>query len=301
MIFFSVLIVLAILQLWGSLKSVHQDAWLQQWAQLVSDKIANPAISLSFVVVLPLLAVAMLDLLLDDVLLGLLSLVLYVWVLLYSLGRGEFNEAIDHYLMSWRAGNFESAYQKATAIGDFSQNEAIDNPQTLHNKVRAAMLYEGYQRWFAVVFWFLVLGPAGALAYRLCYLAGRMVLPSQTQAQPADSEQAPSETLQQQALQVTHYLDWLPARLLAGAFALTGRFETTAQYLVSQGTDNKPLPELLDSCAMAALYDDNQADLSSEQDQAIAQGEREISAVQGLLSRSVMCWLVVIALLQLIL
>ncbi|MCR8923667.1 regulatory signaling modulator protein AmpE [Dasania sp. GY-MA-18] len=292
MIFFSILIVLAILQIWGSQQSMHKDGWLQPWLQCISDKITNPAISLALIVLLPLLAVALLDLLLADVLFGLLSLVFYVLVLLYSLGRGEFSEAIDHYLMSWRAGNFESAYQKATAIGDFHQSEAIDDPQTLHNTVRAALLYEGYQRWFAVVFWFLVLGPAGALAYRLCYLTGRINV-------HADGDQ--DEPLQQQALQVTHYLDWLPARLLAGAFALTGRFETTAQYLLAQGRDNKPLPELLDSCALAALHDDTKVFLSSEPEQAIEQGEREINAVQALLSRSVMCWLVAIALLQLIL
>lgn len=291
MIFFAILIVLAVIQLHGSNTSIQRDEWLQAWSQFLADKITHAQLRLALLVMAPLLLVALLDQLFAGVLFGLLSLLLYVLVLLYSLGRGQFNEAIDEYLMSWRAGNYESAFEHAKKIGDFQQSNFIDKPQALHETVREAILYEGYQRWFAVVFWFLLLGPAGALAYRVCYLAGRM---------NASGSVAQDETMSQQALLVTHYLDWLPARLLAFAFALTGRFETTFERCLTQFSDNKPVVEIIDSCACAALHDEAYVQLSTEEDLAIEQGEREIIGVQSLLSRTVICWLVFIALLQMI-
>jgi AmpE protein len=296
MIFFSILIVLAFIQLQGSGKSLQRDDWLKEWAKFLSEKIPHEPPRLAVIIIVPVLIVALLDTVFADVMFGLLSLILYVAMLIYSLGRGEFNESIDNYLMSWRAGNFESAYEKAERIGDFQQTDSISDSQGLHDRVRAAILYEGYQRWFAVVFWFLILGPAGALAYRICYLTARLdVYPQQAGSASLD------DTIQQQAHQWVHYLDWLPARFLAAAFCLTGKFESAVDCCISQLTDNKPAAEFIDDCAVAALHDDVRVRLSSEEDLAIEQGERDILAVQSLLSRSVICWLVAIALLQLIL
>ena len=291
MIFFAVLIVLAVIQLRGANTPIQRDEWLTGWLQLLTEKIDYKPLRLTLLIAVPFLAVALLDTLFSDVLFGLLSLVFYVLVLLYSLGRGDFNEAVEQYLMSWRAGNYESAFEYAKKIGDFEQSDLIADPQALHDKVRAAILYEGYQRWFAVIFWFLVLGPAGALAYRVCYQASRLTLSD------IDNDEEP---MQQQVLLVNHYLDWLPARLLAFAFALTGRFESTFERCVTQFSDNKPVSEIIDSCACAALHDESRVQLSSEEDIAIEQGEREITGVQSLLSRTVICWLVFIALLQMI-
>lgn len=78
---------------------------------------------------------------------------------------------------------------------------------------------------FGVLAWFSVLaafglGPAGAVLYRMAEFVGRYWRHrSRTQVQPA------SEALQSAAARAWAAIDWLPARLTAVAFAVVGSFE----------------------------------------------------------------------------
>src|SRR5690606_9549634 len=66
---------------------------------------------------------------------------------------------------------------------------------------------------FGPVLWFIVLGPAGVVLYRLAYL-----LKVEWQA-PAGS------AFNQFAKQAFDFIDWLPARITAISFAIVGDFE----------------------------------------------------------------------------
>ena len=46
----------------------------------------------------------------------------------------------------------------------------MPDPRTLHMHARRHLYYRSFERLFAVLFWFVVLGPAGALVYRLAAL-----------------------------------------------------------------------------------------------------------------------------------
>lgn len=281
----SILIVLGLLQLWGSGKPFQKDHWFSNLAETVGNWVDGYQARVLLTVAIPVLGLWFFVEVVDDWLFGLLSLVIYVGVLLYSLGRGDFSDAVQSYLAKWNHGNFESAYMAAQGIGDFSQHDDVENNQSLHEHVRRAVFYQGYERWFAVVFWFLVLGPVGALAYRLCYLAGR--------------SKAFAEDEQQFALMLLHYLDFLPARCLGFAFALTGNFMSGFNSWLDNLFDNQPIPEILDNIGVEALYNDNEVRPTPENDQqCIDLGRQELTAVQGLLSRSVVCWLIIIAILE---
>ncbi|MGK0499666.1 MAG: AmpE protein [Oceanicoccus sp.] len=284
--FLSLLIVLGLLQLWGSGAPVQRDEWLQQFMQTLSKRVPAGELRLLLIVGLPLLLVLLLLTLISSWVFGLLSLLVCVVVLLYSLGRGDFNQALQSYINAWDHGNYESAYEKAYAIGDFEQSENIVDYQSLHKHARAAILYEGFERWFAVVFWFLVLGPVGALAYRLSYICGR-------------SEQLTAEE-RQLALRFVHYLDWLPVRLMVFSFALTGNFVSSFNQGGKTLMDNPPVAELLDDCAVAAITgnEDYTAELVDEE-HFIKFAKQQLLALQSLLSRSVICWVAVIAVLTL--
>lgn len=286
MTFFTILLVLAVLQLWGSGQAFQNDQWFERWSNRIFKSISHKTWRLAVLIILPMLVILFLCEVLDNIAFGLFLYALYVVVLLYSLGRGDFTLTISDYLQCWRVGDFEAAYLKAQDIGDFTQSDVISSPQTLHDRIREVILYEGYQRWFAVVFWFLILGPAGALGYRLCHIALGLTVVEQED--------------RQRLMKVLHYLDWLPARLLSVCFALTGSFESAFNAWLTQVSDNKPLPELIDECARAALNGPACVFLSTDTQQAIEQGEAEIHAVQALLSRSVIAWLIFIALAQLV-
>jgi adenosylcobinamide-phosphate synthase len=70
---------------------------------------------------------------------------------------------------------------------------------------------------FGVFFWFLMpLGPAGAVLYRVAeYLARAW----------SEPEHMRSEAFGQFAIQAYYWIDWIPARLTAAAFAIVGNFE----------------------------------------------------------------------------
>ena len=71
------------------------------------------------------------------------------------------------------------------------------------------------QRWFGVLFWFLLLGPVGALLYRLSALAGEGEFASLL----------PPETLA--GVRKLHaLLDWPVAQLMTLSMALVGNFDT---------------------------------------------------------------------------
>ncbi len=278
-----ILIALGLVQIWGSGGPVQQDQWFERLISALGSVLEQPRIMLVLLVGIPCLSILLLFWLLEDVAFGLPSLALAIIVLLYSLGRGEFSDKIQTYLNSWNQGNFESAYEYATAIGDFQQSEAINDYVALHEQVRRTLLYEGFERWFAVVFWFLVLGPVGALAYRLSYFCGRS-----SQLQPRHK---------QLALRMVHYLDWLPVRLLAFSFNLAGDFVCGFNRWLQVIFENLPAMELLDGCGCAAMNGSEQA-YPVEQDKFIQFAREQLLASQALLSRSVIVWLIIIALLQ---
>ncbi|WP_101757750.1 regulatory signaling modulator protein AmpE [Oceanicoccus sp. KOV_DT_Chl] len=282
--FLSLLIVLGLLQVWGSGGPVQQDQWLHQWYNRVSGWLSAGHSRLIAVVVMPVILLILIAGILDDALFGLPLLIVTVVVLLYSLGRGDYSDRLTHYLTAWNQGNFESAYEQAMAIGDFEQSDAIADHESLHEHVRRAYLYDGFERWFAVVFWFLLLGPVVALVYRLSYLLGR--------EQWVDAEE------RQLALRLVHYLDWLPVRLLVLSFSLTGNFVNSFSQCWQQFFVNQPSSELLDECAVAAINNSgHKRACPTDPEHCIEYGREELLALQGLLSRSVICWVVVAALL----
>lgn len=285
--FLTILIVLGLVQWWGSGAPLQRDAWFYDWSQTVTGWFTAGRWRLLVIVALPLVLLLLVQDLLCGVLFGLLSLLLSVFILLYCLGRGDFNASIQDYLSTWVDGNYESAYERALQIGDFKQSEAIANYHSLHDHVRRALVYDGYQRWFAVVFWFLLLGPCGALGYRLSFLTAR-------NEQLAESER-------QFALRFVHYLDWVPARLLSLAFFLIGNFVSGTDRSGPKMLDNMPIDELLDSCALSATADDHAGQKPpADEEHFIEYGRREIRAVQSLISRSLVCWVCVIAILALV-
>ncbi|MBL4828207.1 MAG: regulatory signaling modulator protein AmpE [Spongiibacteraceae bacterium] len=283
--FLTLLIVLGLLQWWGSGGPLHRDDWYYRWQEVVSDKIHSSPMVLLAVAVVPGVLVVVLQALFDTLLFGVFSLALYVLILLFSLGRGDFSAKLQEYLSFWDDGNLESAYEKANGIGDFHPSDAIEDPVSLHDHVRKTIMYEGYERWFAVVFWFMLLGPAACLVYRLCQLAAR-------------DDSARSQD-QQLAIQVVYYLDWLPARLLVFSFTLTGNFVHCINRCWQIAFDELPIAQLLDSCGVAAISGFHESNARpTETERFIEYARAELLALQSLLSRSVVCWLMVIAVLQ---
>ena len=90
-------------------------------------------------------------------------------MLLYSFGRGAYSSAISQFIVAEAKGisrRLPSSGQLQTASHTIA---AGDWPQ-LNRSFLARAAYLGFERFFAVAFWFIVLGPVGAVVYRCSQL-----------------------------------------------------------------------------------------------------------------------------------
>ena len=163
---------------------------------------------------------------------------------------------------------------------------------------------------FGVLTWFSILaalgfGPAGAVIYRMSEMVSRA-----WQASPKPNRGWVSDTLQAAALKAWHRVDWFPARLTAVAFAVVGNFEEAIDCWRNHAQrfpdDNDgvvlsatagALNVRLGGEALRADTEDNSQD--SESTPGRTPEIAHLSSVVGLVWRTVVLWMVLLALLTL--
>ncbi len=143
------------------------------------------------------------------------------------------------------------------------------------------LFLEANQRIFAVVFWFLILGPAGAILYRLVSLI----------AAEENIESRPD--VGAMARHLLNLLDWIPIRLFSAGLALGGHFSQVMavwRNKASLGPDQNDT--MLVECGYAALGNE------------VTRGPTSAAMVDkqaiSLLDRALIITLVVLAMISLI-
>lgn len=272
MIFLVVLLVLLIDKLTDWRRDVQQDGPWLQWLRRVEQRSGYriPWLGLALAVLLPVLVLGLLLLALKPLAYGWLSLPLHVLVLLYSLGRGQGKREFGAFRDAWRRGDEEAAALVAERDLKLS---AADAPSLLH-AVEAQLLWRSHQGFFAVIFWYVLLGPVAALAYRLLALT---------------LDHARDQAMREQAEQLRHAFDWLPVRVLLASFGLVGNFVAVNRALLNDLLHwDIPASRLLAEVGPVA------ADLGES-----VQGEAGIArldSLAALLVRTRMLWYAAIAL-----
>ena len=160
-----------------------------------------------------LVMVALVQAAIDGLAAGIFSFLFAVGVLLYSFGPDDLDNQTADFINAQQRGDEDNAKLFAAKL---CQCEPADSPVDRLRQVREAVFVQSNQRIFAVIFWFLVLGPLGAILYRL---SRRLV-----QLRKTDEE---SQTFNQGSQRLIYILDWLPARAVTLGFALVGNFENT--------------------------------------------------------------------------
>jgi AmpE protein len=283
---------LVILIAWALLHNIElpivlrRDDWLVAWRLRAATALgALPdAVRLFLICALPCLLIAALEWLLSSHWAGIPLFALELAVLLYSLGRGEFRAPLNAYLNDWQRGDYEAAYQEAARVFDFDPQAPLTTAGELHAQVRRGILYMAFERWFAVIFWFYFLGPWAALFYRLLQLT--LVRSS------IDNERV----LIREWLQ---WIEWLPARILGLAFAITGNFVACFSAWREYLAGFTAIPQLLVAYterALTGIVADAENDGSYFPERAVV----ELRELDALLSRSAIAWLVMFALLQML-
>lgn len=153
------------------------------------------------------LLVALLGWLLDGRLYGLLSLLFGVLVLTVCWGPRDLDRDIETIIDADDAATRHAAMRNLQSAGG---SVDTDLPSLVE-----ATVFNALRRWFAVLFWFLLLGPAGAVGYRLLALMT---------ASPMRAR-VPLETLQP-TRRALGWVEWPVAQLMALSMALVGNFDT---------------------------------------------------------------------------
>ncbi|SCW84981.1 MULTISPECIES: regulatory signaling modulator protein AmpE [unclassified Pseudomonas] len=216
---------------------VQRDGgWLRELNKLEANPrwVNRPWLVLTVLVLLPVAVLALLLWVLEPVAYGLLALPVHLLVVIYSLGRGDLLAALGPFRDAWRREDLQAAAHVAKRDLDI---EADDGEQLLE-RVQGHLLWQAYQSFFAVIFWYFVLGPVAALSYRLLALA-------------AEHSQNPG--VAERAAQMRHAFDWVPVRLLAASFALVGNFVAVSRVMLHELLNwNISATDLIDKVGLVA-------------------------------------------------
>lgn len=209
--------------------------WFLNYERWLSGRLSAlpSALILVSIVVPPVLVIGLLQYFLAGWWWGALEFILGVVVLLYCLGP-------DNLWVQVYSSMNELGKEDPAAIGRVQTAfgiAATENASSFHQAFVRAIFLASHQRIFAVVFWFVLLGPVGAILYRLIESVSSQMLSGGELASQAKA-----------------WLDWLPVRMEAFLFALAGHF-TAVFFCWKRDALKGPYynEQFLAECGLAAL------------------------------------------------
>jgi AmpE protein len=248
-----------------------------------------PVIVLTVALVLPVAAVTVV---LVDRLFGFPHLILAVVVLFFSLGPNDIGEDVNEYCSALEDGDDARIDETSKAL---VEDAVPDDPLERIRCVEEAVCIQANNRLFAVIFWFVLLGPLGPLgawSYRVTDLVRRRAV---FQAGRDDHDSNTIEPLRHAAETLHGWLAWIPARLTAVGYAIAGHFDAAlAAWRVGDeepaGTTSENSERLLARVGVAAL-----ALEAGDDEDLTARGVRGATAAKRLVFRLLLIWAVIIS------
>ncbi|MDQ8037345.1 MAG: hypothetical protein REI12_07985 [Pedobacter sp.] len=253
--------------------SAAARAWVRGWESRADREGWASFLTVLLIVLLPTLLTAVLATVLSGVwhtlLLGLVSLLVMVAILLDH----QRPDVLRRETEAWLAADEKARLLIVQAELADLERAAAEELQ----RARQVLLAEQLREIFSPLFWFLLLGPAAAVAYYFLRLT-------------AERDNAAAL----KARELLHYAEWPVARALALSFALAGDFLSTWQHwrahVLDAGMEALPL---LDESAAHAQH----VNLTMRRD--VMPGEvlgDALKAIHALLQRALIIWIVLLAL-----
>lgn len=303
----------------GRGNSVHSAmrAWVS-WCGRTFDagKAHHAGLAWSLAVLLPSLAVLAVYWLLAGLTIWPLAVLWNIVVLYHCLGFRQFSHHFTEIRDALEAGDEALARER---LAHWQQADANGLPRSEivrhvveHSVIAAHRHVFGALAWFSVLAVF-GLGPVGAVLYRLAEFVPRYwAREKSTRARPV------SEAAQQVAGSAWYLLDWVPARITAMGFAVTGSFEDAIDNWRNYERRAKVSNDgvILASTAgainlrLGPMPESTSADVNGASDGSATMGSASSSigmepevghlrVVVGLVWRTVVMWMVLLALLSL--
>lgn len=262
------------------------DGGFQQAEKISGVPAMVPVVALAVLLVLPLL---LLVAFFGHLLYGFVYLLLAIVILFFSLGPKDIGEQVDDYCSALGKDDPELIRQTAKSL---LEHDVPEDPMQRVRDVEAAVCVQANNRLFAVIFWFVLLGPLAAWAYRVTDLIRRRAV---FVADRDDGSGKRIDDVAAAASALHGWLVWIPARLTALGFALAGSFDGAISAWrqpddAALGSSREQSESLLGRVGSAALAVSARPDESPSE-----RGIRGATAANGLVFRLLGIWAVVIA------
>ena len=264
------------------------DFGFQQAQRMANWPAMIPVVLLAALLVLPVYLVIFG---LGGTLAGFTYLILAIVVLFFSLGPRDIGEEVAEYCKALESQDEEAIQIAAKAI---VEGDVPTDARERIRRVEESVCVQANNRLFAVVFWFVLLGPLAAWAYRVTDLIRRRAVFSE--AREAESEDANKMAAVRDAAVALHgWLAWIPARLTAVGYAAAGHFDEAIAAMRApteerDATTSEHSEHLLARVGMAALA------LGDKPDESITErGVRGANSANHLVFRQLIIWAVIIS------
>lgn len=279
MVFLAILIVYGVIQFGDGGRALQRDEWFYRWSQWVETLgLPGQELRVSVTVLGPVLALALALNIVEGISSWLL-LLCAVPLLLYSLGRSELSSPIHEYVAAYRRNDNVAATEIAVSLGVEVDDD--DGWWALHRGMLQAAGYLGFERLFAVLFWFILLGPVGAVLYRLLALA-------------CENQDSTSE-MRHTAARALWLMEWPAVRVLGLSFALSGNFVGCFNHWREELLGYRRSTACVLETAIHGALNVNSTDVTQEDIT-----EKELEALLPLLSRTMILWLCILAIVTIV-
>lgn len=316
----TVLLIALICVRWFGIPSwLHIDQWIKPWLDAISgNSLRNKPWLYWLIAALVPLAIAAYALQWSAGHNRLIEFVITAFILLYSIGRDDFKAQVEAFISAVRGSDDDALKAAAENLQANPAEEQLseDRAEMYHQSLLNAA-YRAMERVFVVFFWFAMLGPLAALAYRILRIYNNE---NQAQlqvhnAQLKDSEQEPQVEGEDAGTEVAEVnvekdaaedtsqpvsakplakliwlLEWPVVRVLGLSFAITGNFISCMQrWRDSLLCFKTPSKKVLGNAVGGALDIDVDCKLDCESICC------EMEALQSLFFRTGLFWLCALA------
>jgi len=293
MMFLTVIICLLANHYWRRRRRLPVESWFNGWYRWLERRwahgrkrwLSHPGVFVAILCLLPLLPVAGLLWVLDALLFGLPALVVHLLILLHGMPRLNLADLVNDYLFRWRQGSYEAAYRYTEQVVPEAFERQPTDYSCMNQQFFEFVLGNSFVRLFALLFWYIALGPVAALGYWLL---------DRTRVEATDLG------VRRVAYQLTGLIEWLPTRLVSLGFSLAGDFVAGFGKLrerMLHGPTDLANHSLLKTCAVAGMG--RPGDAGREAEYAF-RAAWELTALQELLVRTQVVWIIILALLILV-
>ncbi len=215
MSFIVILIALLVERFWDGIQSLRDKDLLGRYYVMVrqwfgESETYDGAVGVLCLMLPLIVGIGLLQQLLSFDSVYLLSLILGVVTILLCFGNNHLDNQVQRYLLASEKKDEDDLYE---AAADMLKDAVPVKEAERDYKLVRNILHNANDWLLAVLFWFFILGPMGAVLYRCTYVVKQ------------HCEEAKETSDFAQSIHVLYgVLSWLPARLTAYAYGLAGNY-----------------------------------------------------------------------------